>query len=54
MNGQNKKGGVGSSDNSMLLLDDNQNFSESENPLIGGRNLKKVGDSAVKKGNGTG
>lgn len=38
----------------MLLLDDNQNFSESENPLIGGRNLKKAGETAVKKGNGTG
>ena len=41
----------------MLLLDDNnQAFSESENPLIGGRNLKAKGASegATKKGNTTG
>ena len=28
----------------MLLLDDNQNFSESENPLIGGKKANKTTD----------
>lgn len=40
----------------MLLLDDNQAFSESENPLIGGRNLRgaKGDGSTAKKGTGNG
>ena len=39
LNQQNKKT-TGPSDNSMLLLDDNQTFTESENPLIGGKNIR--------------
>ena len=49
----------GPSDNSMLLLDDNQAQGESENPLIGGRNIKGAGrgageGSGSKKNNGQG
>ena len=39
----------------MLLLDDNQTFSESDNPLIGGKNLRgpnRAADGALKKNNG--
>lgn len=53
MNPQNKKN-TGPSDNSMLLLDDNQMFSESENPLIGGKNIRgpnRAAEGAASKKN---
>ena len=53
MNQQNKKN-AGLSDNSMLLLDDNQTFTESENPLIGGKNVRgpiRATDGAASKKN---
>ena len=56
MNQQNKKN-IGHSDNSMLLLDDNQTFTESENPLIGGKNVRgpnRTADGAAKKNNASG
>lgn len=42
------------SDNSMLLLDDNQAQGESDNPLIGGRNLRGSGRDAGGKKNNNG
>ena len=51
MNPTNKRNGA-PSDNSMLLLDDNQALAEPENPLIAGKNLRgppRPGEIAVGK-----
>ena len=53
MNQQNKRN-AGLSDNSMLLLDDNQTLTESENPLIAGKNMggpPRPGEFAMGKKN---